>query len=264
MLQSIRKNLKMFAVSQRYTWLSFLIYRGQALSWAVVWMFSTAASFVSISVIYGVSPGIAGWSYYQMLALAALSNMAIGIVSYLIRPWDLIMLMRNGVFDQFLTKPYDPIALILSRSGTRASIGGVISSLAMLAYALANQGGISMPAFMTAVLLFALGTAALTMFIVTISILSYVLFKSGNYIQWLINIAGTTSNYPLQIYSIAGTVLLTVGLPVGLAAFYPAELMFAKISYPFTLGMAALSIALIMTFYRASTYLLRFYTGGGG
>ncbi len=264
MLDRIRQYIVMFITSQRYMWLSFLIYRSQAIVWAVVWMFSTLASFISISVIYEVSSGIPGWSYYQMLALAALSNMVIGIVSYLIRPWDLIMLMRNGVFDQFLTKPYNTVALILSRSGAKASVGSIISALAMLIYALANQGNMSIQAVLVAVVLFALGAGALTMFVVFISVLSYVLFRSGNYIQWLINIAGTTSNYPLPIYSVAGIVLLTLGLPVGLATFYPAELMFLKIDYQLSIGIACISVILAFLFYKASMYLLRFYASGGG
>lgn len=234
------------------------------MTWIIVWMFGTAASLVSISVIYGVSGGIAGWSYYQMLAIAALANMLIGIVSYTITPWNLVPIMRLGTFDQYLTKPYNPIVLILSRSGSKASIGGVISGSIMLVYALANISGINPIALASSLALFVLGTATLVMFAVMISLLSYVLFRSGNYIQWLMNIASDTANYPLQIYGLAGTVLLTVGLPVGLAAFYPAELMFVKIDYTFTVGIALLSALMLFGFYKLSMYLLRFYTSGGG
>lgn len=263
MLGSIRRNVRIFASSQRYKWLSFLIYRTQAFGWLSLFMLSTVSSILSISVIYSVSSGIQGWSYFQVLALSGLASAAIGAAMYFVNPYHTVIDMRNGVFDQVLTKPYNTAVLILSRSGSAAPAGAIASGLALFAYSIANTGfGIAALAFSVA--LFVLGCLALVMFMMFITILSYVLFKSAGYLNWITNIAGETAAYPLPIFGVAGMALLTVALPVGLAAFYPAQLVFGKADYATGAALGVLAVALAYAFYRGSLWLLRFYSSGGG
>jgi ABC-2 type transport system permease protein len=259
----VARNLRIFLSSQRYQWLSFLIYRSQGAIWLVVFSLSTLASVVGISVIYSVSNGIAGWSYYQILALSGLANTILGVVDYLVNPWNLVTNMRNGTFDQVLTKPYNPIVLVLSRQGWVAATGSIVSGLALFVYSIA-QLQVNPLAIVPALALVALGCVAVTLFMVFMSMLAYVLFKSANFLHWIVSIAKSTAEYPLGIYGVTGIFLLTVGLPIGIASFYPAELMFSKIDYTPVLVVAAIAIVLSYLFYRGSLWLLKFYTSGGG
>ncbi len=247
----------------KYNLLSFLVYRTQALVWIVVSVFSTISGFISVSVIYQVSSGIPGWSYAQMLALVALANIVFGFINFMINPQNLVRSLRNGGFDQALTKPYNPMVSIFSRYGSPLSIGTIISGIALLAYALSNTT-VNALSVSSSMVLFSFGSAALVMFLLFITLVSYVLFKSGNYLQWVTSIAKTASQYPLAVYGLAGTLLLTVALPVGLASFYPAALMFSKIDYLSFATVLALSIAMFVIFYKLSKWLLKFYTSGGG
>ena len=263
MLQSISRYIHAFFLMQRYNWKKDMVYRTQWVLWLLIASFPIIVGFISISIIYNVSNGINGWTYYQLLALAGFSNLMIGTLGYVLNPWNLVNYMRNGSFDQLLLKPYNPIFMIISRMGWEVRISSMISALVLIIYGLINTQT-NILAIATAFFMFALGTVAIIMFFILISVLSYVLFKSGNYIQWIINILGTASQYPLTIYSLAGMLLFTLLLPIGLASFYPAELLFTKIDYSLVFVLAVFAIILSYIFYKTTMWLLKFYTSGGG
>lgn len=263
MLGNMARNLKVFTSSQRYMWLSFFAYRFQAYVWLAVVGGSIASTVVSITLIYTVSGGITGWSYFQLMALAALSNMAFAVASYLLNPWTLVMNMRNGVFDQVLTKPYNTILLTLSRSGWVGNASVFLSGVVLFVYSL-TQVQVTALALVASLAVFAVGCLAFTMFLVFMAMLSYVLLRSANYLNWLSNIAQHASEYPIWVYGIAGMMLLTVALPIGLASYYPAQLMFLKTDYTTALMAVAIGLGLSYAFYRSSYWLLKFYTSGGG
>jgi ABC-2 type transport system permease protein len=261
----IMRNLRMYASTQKYQWLAFFTYRLQAAVWIAVFALGAIVQIVTITVIYDVSSGISGWSYYQILALSGLSSMLTGVVLYNISARSIATRMRNGQLDQRLVKPYNPIVFMLSNSGTMSvsALGQIIPGFVIFAFS-ASMAGVPVLASMLLLLVFLLGAASLIMFILMLTLASYVLFRGAGYIQWLTNIAGRASSYPLNLYGFGGVVLLTIGLPVGLASFYPAEFIFGKLAlYQFAL-VIALALASIFVYYRISSWLLTKYTSGGG
>jgi ABC-type uncharacterized transport system permease subunit len=243
--------------------LSLFAYRFQASLWFFVALMDVLNVLVTITVIYGVSSGIAGWSYAQMLALAGFSSTAFGILFFLMNPFNLIMAMRNGSADQLFTKPYNKIVMVFSKYGSFNLISLIFGGIALLVYGIMNTQFSILP-LIASIFLFLLGTTAMLMFILFISLLSYVLFKSGSYINWLTGIIQNASQYPLFIYGSVFMVLLTVAAPIAIATFYPAELIFMKVSITTVAEVAAATIVMAYLFYKGSMYLFRFYTSGGG
>jgi ABC-type uncharacterized transport system permease subunit len=263
MLESVSRNLQMYYSSQKVLWKDIATYRAQFIVWIFVFMLSTISSVITITIIYDVSSGVAGWSYYQMLVVSSLANMMIGLVLYNISPQRLARTMRNGQFDQRILKPYNPVVTMLSLYGTKTSIGSVISGALVFGYA-AYMTGISVIGLFEMLMIFALGVVSLTMFLLMITLLSYVLFNSAGYMQWVANIASRAAQYPLTIYGLPGILLFTVGLPVGLAAFYPSALVFGKISpisIVLVIGIEAFTVAV---YYYACKWLTKKYRSGGG
>jgi ABC-type uncharacterized transport system permease subunit len=127
MFDNTLKNVRMYYHSQKVQWKEISIYRTQFIVWILVFMLGTISSIITITIIYSISNGIAGWSYYQMLLVSSLANMMIGFVNYNISPHRLARTMRNGQFDQRILKPYNPIVTMLSLYGTKTAIGSVIS-----------------------------------------------------------------------------------------------------------------------------------------
>ena len=263
MLDGIFRNLKMYNASQKVLWKDIAIYRTQFIVWIFVFMMSTVASVVTITIIYDVSSGVAGWSYYQVLLISSLANIMIGIVFYNISPQRLARTMRNGQLDQRILKPYNPIVTMLSLYGTKTSIGSVISCALVFGYA-AYMAGISTIALFEMLLIFALGVVSLIMFILMVTVLSYVLFNSAGYMQWVANIASRAAQYPLTIYGLPGILLFTVGLPIGLAAFYPSALIFGKIGPALVMLVVAIEAFMIAVYYYACKWLTKKYRSGGG
>ncbi len=263
MLDGIFRNLKMYNASQKVLWKDITIYRAQFIVWIFVFMMSTVASVVTITIIYDVSSGVAGWSYYQVLVISSLANIMIGVVFYNISPQRLARSMRDGQFDQRIFKPYNPIVTMLSLYGTKTSVGSIISGALVFGYA-AYMAHISAIALFEMLLIFAFGVVSLIMFILMVTVLSYVLFNGAEYMQWVSNIASRAAQYPLTIYGLPGTLLFTVGFPIGLAAFYPSALAFGKIAPESVMLVIAIEAFMTAVYYYACKRLTKKYRSGGG
>ncbi len=262
-MQRLADNLKMYLLSQLYAWRSFAVYRTQAVVWFVVNAMSSVASFITITIIYNVSSGIPGWSYFQLLALSSLANIALSVMNYNLTPRQVAKQLRLGALDPLLLKPYNPLLSILSRGGFKGSLGNVIAGFVMLAYALVSMHATAMQT-LPLLAVFALGTLTFMLFMLMLTLLSYVAFRSAGYTQWVINIAGRASGYPLWIYGLPGMVLLTVGLPAGLASFYPASFIASPmLAWQVALVLAA-ELALSLLYYKASMWLMTKYTSASG
>ncbi len=263
MIEDVRRNLGLFLVSQKNEWKKFLVYRLQSVLWMVFFLIIGIMGFITITVIYNVSNGINGWTYYQLLVISSFSSIAGSLIGFFLNSQQLVRDMRDGEFDKLLTKPYNPLLLIFSRYGSIIFIFSALSSFAILIYALSNIK-LHLLSLIFAVFLFLLGSAALLMFMLFISFIAYILFKSGNFMGFMRQIAGNAAEYPLQIYGPIGMVILSVAVPVGIASFYPAEIMFSKINYGFGISIAIFAIALTYILYKVNIWLLRFYTSAGG
>ena len=68
-LSNYNKALKTLIYAQKFTWKSAIYYRLQSVLWLASSVFSAIIAIVFVSVIYGLSSGFPGWSYYQVLTL---------------------------------------------------------------------------------------------------------------------------------------------------------------------------------------------------
>ena len=253
----------MYYLSHKMLWKGVAIYRTQFIIWLLVFMISTLASVVTITIIYEVSNGVAGWSYYQMLVISSLANMMISLVSYNISPQKIAIAMRNGQLDQHILKPYNPVITLFSLYGIPTDIGGVISGALVFGYA-TYMSGISAIGIFEILIIFLLGVVLLAMFMLMITLLSYVIFNGAGYIQWIGDIASMAAQYPLNIYGLPGILLFTVGLPIGLAAFYPSALVFGKISAVSVMLVILIEVLIIVVYYYVCSWLIKKYRSGGG
>ncbi|MGC9099584.1 MAG: ABC-2 family transporter protein [Candidatus Micrarchaeia archaeon] len=263
MFESISRNAKMYLASQKYKLRRFFIYRMQAFTWLIAFMLGSTYQIVVATVIYTSSSGINGWTYYQMLALGGLANIFAGIMLFTLSPHNLGRLMRNGQLDQWLIKPYNPILMLLSITGAVSALGSVIVGIATLSFALI-MAKISIFSLFAMLAIFIIGAIDVVLFELLVILASYVLFRSSNFVQWIFNIGKNAVSYPLSIYGIAGLVLFTAVMPIGLATFFPAEALFSKIETSTFAFAIALEIIFMYAYYKASAWLLTKYSSGGG
>jgi len=257
-------SIKYYLINQVYAWKSFFAYRTQSLLWLFYSVFTGIFSFITMTVIYNVSSGFPGWNYYQMLILSSTVVMVIDAIEYNVNSWSVISSMRRGILDMHMVRPYGLVTIMIStQSGAKMLISGFASGLAIFAYA-ALMLHLSLAYVITFLGIVAIGTYALMMFLLMLTVLSYYLFKSGMFVNRLIDTLSVVGSYPLSVFGTIIMLLFSILVPIGIAVYYPAELMFGKINVAFSIAIILFSLAVAFVSYKLFYVLMRHYTSGGG
>ncbi len=259
----LKRNLMLMLSTQLYEWRSIAAYRAQLLVNALFSAVNIIVVVVFIAVIYQVSAGFSGWTFYQLLLLASTAGMAGGLLTYVIDISYISDLLMNGDLDTVITKPFDPAFHLFAIGGNRYAIFTVLSSLVVFIYAALNShfapAGIAV-----FLLLFVFGLAAMMMFCLFLTALSYAAFTSSRFVENVVTYMFGAGSYPLSIYGLVGTVILTIALPIGLAIYFPAEAFFGKIDPTVGVVVFAVELAFIGISYLGFGRLLRRYTSALG
>jgi len=260
---AVTDSIRYYLINQLYLWRSFMAYRAQALLWLVYSTFSGIFSLITMTVIYSVSSGFAGWSYYQMLILSATMVMVINATTYSINGWQIVSAMRQGRLDMHMVRPYGLATVMLSAQGVKTDIAGFASGVAIFAYA-AWELHLSIIYMLFFLGVATVGTYALLLFELMITVLSYHLFRSGTFINQLVGALTTVGSYPLSVFGPIIMLLFTVVVPIGIATYYPAEMIFGKINVTLSIAVVAFSLVVAAVSYKLFYLLMRYYTSGGG
>lgn len=255
--------LSFFMLNQLYRFKYFMVYRLQSAIWLIYSAFTNFYGLITLTIIYGVSSGIAGWSYFQILALSGTVTMVVNVLYTVVNPWAMVQDMREGRMDTHLIRPYGIITILLSSFGETTAMGGFVSGLAIFAFATIHTG-FSMLPFAAYLAMAAAGTIALILFILMFALLSYHLFKSANFVNRIFGVISTAGSYPLKIFGSFLLLIFTVVLPIGVASYYPPEALYGKISMlPYAEVMIVI-LAVALASYKTSQALIKRYASGGG
>ncbi len=257
------RDIRFYLLSQYYWWRGFLVYREQAAMWLIYSIINTAYSYITVAVIYAVSSGIAGWSYYQMLFLVSTATIVMNALYYNVNINWLMDLLRRGGMDPYLIRPYGRISIFLSAQEGISSASAILGGFVMLLYSAFKIGfnAIGLLAYLTLVVV---GGVTLVLFTLMLIMLFYHLLKSANFVQRLLSCVQQASQYPLAVYGFVGQLIFTLVIPVGFASYYPAKAFLSSIS---ALGFSeaiAIASAISIVSYVAFNKLQIYYTSGGG
>ena len=262
-MDRLADNLNFFIESQKNSWKGFWIYRSQFLIWAMAEVLVILNMVVAITVIYSVSNGIHGWSYFQILALSSVSVMVFGVFDYLVIPWNIVNKLRNGSMDMWFTKPYSYLLILSSNFGNVTAFAGFLGGLLLFIYSAMHLGLQAMQMVYFSVLFIA-GTIAFYLFLTMLTILAYHLFRSGQFVDNMENMLGNVGRYPLSIYGIIGQLAFTLVIPIGIAYYYPAEALLGTISPAGFAAAFLLSVVIAIASRQVFYMLVRNYSSGGG
>ncbi|MGI0141829.1 MAG: ABC-2 family transporter protein [Candidatus Micrarchaeales archaeon] len=263
MLNKIRRNLHLFYYIQRYSWKTEFAYRLQGVVWLLFFLIQTLLTYVFITVIYSVSSGIVGWGYYQMLMLASTAIMLVGVINYMLDMGNLGSDLQSGNFDVALSRPVSHLMVMISNFNGAAAISSIISGAILFAYA-ASHTAFSPLQLGSFLVLFALGSAIALLFVITLILSSYRLFRGGSWISWVVQAISSAARYPLSIYGIIGSVVFTVLVPLGFATYYPVEAITGKLSYLYIAGLGIGEVVAIAFLMFVVHKLLEGYSSGMG
>ncbi len=262
-INKLMSELKFYLLLQSYAWKIQFIYRADFIMYAFTSAIYIIITLVFVGVIYTVTFSVAGWSYFQLLLLIAIAGLGINISDYLIDSGFVFDVLWNGGFDNYLTKPHNPLLYVIGESTDTAAIGDIAGYLILFVYAAMNTQ-FSAPALLAFLILFILGVAVLSMLQVLFLAISYKFINKAGWVGLIIDLAENFSRYPLTLYGIIGVVLFTIVVPLGIATFYPAGIIVGKLSLAGYLVVIAIGVILAFMFYKLSKYLLRSYTSAMG
>jgi len=246
-----------------YSAKSFFAYRDQAVIWLVFSIWQAIISLITITIIYSVSAGISGWSYYQVLFLSQLGIVSLNIIYVLFDPGIAVQNLRYGGVDTEFTKPYSKLTIVGTTSGWIGPLVTVFSAIIVIIFALMHTSFNVLNALGFFVL-FVIGEITLAMVLILISLINYHFLKEGNFLYRVMSLTETAGNYPLNVFGLLGQLAFSLVIPIGLAFFYPASVLFGKIGIGIYIAALLTCIALIIIAYKGFYYFMRTYTSGGG
>lgn len=261
-IKSIKEGASIFIIAQFYAMKSQFVYRTQAVLNAVNAIISILIMVAFIAIMYSVSQGIQGWSYYQVLLLVGLSQLSI-IAVYFANPSRINIELKTGYFDTYLTKPQNPVLMLIARGEGGWFLLFAVTAVGVTAYAISNLA-ISLITIVPFVILFVGGLTAFLFFTLFVGVASYRAFTQAKSQTWLMGNIADFGQYPLKIYGNIGALLLTFVAPIAVVTFYPASVLLGKIGLIDFFAIFALEVALSLVFLKTSMRLLRGYTSASG
>jgi ABC-type uncharacterized transport system permease subunit len=255
-------SIKYILFSQYYGWKSFFIYRLQASISIASAIVSIATNVLTISVIYNVSTGIPGWDYYHLLFLSLVSGLTISLISYF-NFYSIPKFLREGNYDAYFTKPIGMLSLMVSPLNVVSSPAQILGLSALLAY-VCFLIGFQVQYAALFLVMYAIGVCSFLMFLTMLSVLSYLVLKSGTFINRMFNLLGRVGQYPLPIYGITMQAVFSLAIPVGIAVYYPAEAFFGMIDLASSLYVMLFAIAIALVSRTLLYKFMRGYSSGGG
>ncbi len=250
-LSKLQQMLKIFLIRQKYDWNELLQYRFQFIVYLAYAVLQPIITLVFISTIYGVSNGIAGWSYFQLLFLAALSGLTTSLFQYFVEPQRIFNDITRGGLDKYMTKPFSVFLSLLSY-GNKLVVANMLGNISLLVYCMLNLQFTLLQLALLAVAV-AAGTTAFIIFMMAFIFNWHKYFTGGWWISTLAEMAQNAAYWPISIFGTFGYIILTILIPIGLAVFVPAAIFTGKISivtYALFVVVSLLAIYIFHGLYR--------------
>ncbi len=248
--------LKVWLASARYSVIRTLMFRGDFFVWSLVEVFWMAVNLMLISVIYGHTSSIAGWSKYEMMLLVGTSMLIQRFLMGFF--WSSIFEIgrnvRSGNFDFFLAQPGNVMFMATTRKLDPDGLINSVVAAGVVAYS-AGQLGLH-PGFFD---------LAMYAFLVLCGLVIHysILVLSISAVFWLTSAQGVEGGYftmtefsrlPREAFKGVSNILFVWLLPVVVVSNAPARVLLHGFEWQWALwlaGMAAAWFALaVLTFHR--------------
>ncbi|MDE1761566.1 MAG: ABC-2 family transporter protein [Candidatus Micrarchaeota archaeon] len=263
MFDDLGRDLRLFYLSQIYSFKGELTYRVSFALWSINTFVGIFLSYLFITIMYSLSAGIAGWSYYDMLMLSATTIIISNVVQYVINVYSTGRMLLVGGLDIYLTKPISTLMIFFGGPKSVTSLGGAIGGIVLFAYG-ASGAGVGLWGIAGFALLFALGSIIFILFMLVMLMSAYKLFRGGGWMNWIMSILGNATKYPLSVYGTIGPLIFTFFIPLGIATYYPVEAATGKIGALQIAALALFSVVVIVTLRKTFYLLFRSYESGMG
>jgi len=216
-----------------------------------------------IAVVVGQTDHLAGWSPAELLVVAGIYFVMLGLINLVIAP-SLSRFMeevREGTLDYTLIKPQDAQLLVSIGQVQIWKLLDVVAGGAIIAYAVSQlPRGISLQTGVGFAVAMLTGTAIVYSFWLVLATLAFWFIRIENILMifWMVYTAG---RWPIGIYPGWLRWTLTLLVPVAFAVTVPAEAVAGRLegsTLALAVGLGAASLVGSRVFWRVG---LRHYSG---
>lgn len=209
--------LKTFKVNLK----SIMIYDIDFIIGIIAMFIKTLINFSIILIIFNIVSDINGWTFEQMLFLYGFSTTSFAIWHcFFINTITIPYYIKTGEFDRFLTKPFNPLFLILVEGfdedgWSELLFGLIISVISILKLHLYTPIILIIPPLWIVCSLIYAGIS------IILSTVSFFTIDNVDITDLTLQL-NEFSKYPINIYGKIIMILFTLIFPIGFASYYPS------------------------------------------
>lgn len=244
-MKNIINNIKLYFLMSFASIKSMAEYRVDFLVGMISQILYELIEIIFIIIVFKNTNTINGWTFYEVLLLCGLLNIALGYVDlffdemYEVGPHY----VKDGSFDLIMLRPIHPIISIMSKSQSITAFGYIVIGLVMSVLSLIKLNiMINIQTILFLLFITLIGGIIIGAIITILCVTSFWVMDS-NEIMWSAFTMYKFSEYPLSVYNNFIKFILIFILPFAFVSFFPASYLLNK-SYRFLSFMAPI-IAII-------------------
>ncbi|MDE0803541.1 MAG: ABC-2 family transporter protein [Acidimicrobiales bacterium] len=169
--------------------------------------------------------GIGGWTTAEVLLLFGVADAGLGLgmlVADPLEPPTFSQLLRDGRFDQVLTRPMSPLVWVVATDIQIRYVGRFVAGAIIALVALVTSGAAVTPAAVALLVLATVSMALTVVAILTIGAAITMYTIEGTEVLNAFTYGGATmAGWPLQIYAGALRAVFVWAVPVGVSVYVP-------------------------------------------
>lgn len=201
-------------------------YRKAFLAGGFAQLASYGAEFLLVWILMDRFKTINGWEQYEVLLLYAFNLLSYALASFfLFNPTThLATMIKDGTFDEVLTKPLNSFLYLICREFNSAYISHTLLSLFVIGLCFYNLGyTFTLLSFFYLILVLIGGTLIQGAFLIITAVPSFWVIENNGLRSILFFQAKNFINYPVSIYNKSIHILLTFILPYAFINFFPVQ-----------------------------------------
>ncbi|MFF2886924.1 ABC transporter permease [Paenibacillus sp. NPDC057967] len=194
-------------------------------------MLTFVTLYLGFWIIFNKFDLLNGWTYYDVMFLYNINLVSYAISSFFL--WNpmkqLENLVRNGDFDNYLTRPLSPLRLLIMRQVGHTFIAHIAVSIVIFAICFVKldiNWTFTNIVFFISIILGA--TCIHAAIIIAAASSAFWVVRSGTIVDISIYAIRDYINYPISIYARWLQILLTFIIPYGFVNYYPSTVLLNK------------------------------------
>jgi len=215
-------------------------------------------------LIYANGTSFPGWTMWEVFVIQSIFTLSQGIAAMISNSvlWVTMDHIRNGSFETILLKPVSPLFYIIATNFSITNVGLVLEGLVMLIVSLSFTGIGSIFNIIHFIILFICGICVICGLNLIIASISFK-WVGNSRLREINETIQTFAKYPATIFPQILKITLSLIIPVGMIAFFPAEVLLGRTDNLYFLP-AILSVNFLVLGRFLYHHMIKLYEGVGG